>query len=64
MKAFNKGVYMAEGKENRDLPAALDENSLRELNEVLASLKHGSVTLVIQNGRVVQIEKNEKIRLV
>jgi hypothetical protein len=55
---------MAEGKESRDLSAALDENSLKELNAVLASLKHGSVTLIIQNGKVVQIEKNEKIRLV
>jgi hypothetical protein len=55
---------MAEGKESRDQPAALDEKSLKELNVVLSSLKHGSVTLIIQNGKVVQIEKNEKIRLV
>jgi hypothetical protein len=55
---------MAEERESGKLPAGLDENSLRELNTVLVSLKHGSVTLVIQNGKVVQIEKNEKIRLV
>jgi hypothetical protein len=42
----------------------LDERTRRELNEILVSLQFGSVTLVIQNGKVVQIEKNEKRRLV
>jgi hypothetical protein len=55
---------MAEDRETGELPGGLDEKSLKELNLVLSSLKHGSVTLVIQNGKVVQIEKNEKIRLV
>ncbi|WP_010256277.1 YezD family protein [Treponema primitia] len=55
---------MAEEKETGEFPGGLDDKSLKELNLVLSSLKHGSVTLIIQNGKVVQIEKNEKIRLV
>ncbi|MEH7123650.1 YezD family protein [Bacillus sp. JJ1773] len=30
---------------------------------MLDSLKFGSITIVVQDGKVVQIEKNEKIRL-
>ncbi|WP_249366415.1 YezD family protein [Neobacillus rhizophilus] len=30
---------------------------------MLESIKFGSITLVIQDGKVVQIEKNEKVRL-
>ncbi|MFL6562898.1 MAG: YezD family protein [Bacillus sp. (in: firmicutes)] len=30
---------------------------------MLATLKYGSITLVIQDGKIVQIEKNEKVRL-
>jgi hypothetical protein len=52
-----------ETTEGKELPGALDEKGFRELNLILASLKHGSVTLIIQNGKVVQIEKNEKLRL-
>ncbi|WP_425320405.1 YezD family protein [Neobacillus soli] len=33
------------------------------LEKMMASLKYGSITLVIQDGKVVQIEKNEKVRL-
>lgn len=35
-----------------------------QLEEILQKMKYGSVTLVIQDGKVIQIEKNEKIRLV
>ncbi|MBT2640004.1 MULTISPECIES: YezD family protein [unclassified Bacillus (in: firmicutes)] len=30
---------------------------------MLKTLKFGSITLVVQDGRIVQIEKNEKVRL-
>ena len=32
------------------------------LLEYLSSLKYGSITLVVQDNKIVQIEKNEKIR--
>jgi hypothetical protein len=35
----------------------------RLVRETLASIRFGTVTLVVQDGRVIQVEKNEKIRL-
>lgn len=55
---------MAGETEHKELPGALDEKGFKELSLLLASLKHGSITLIIQNGKMVQIEKNEKLRLV
>ena len=35
----------------------------RLVREALASIRFGTVSLVVQDGRVIQVEKNEKIRL-
>jgi hypothetical protein len=40
------------------LPPAL----LRELLEALRSIRYGTVELVIHDGRVVQLERREKVR--
>jgi len=40
---------------NRDLE--------RLVREALASIRFGTVSLVVQDGRVIQVDKNEKIRL-
>lgn len=40
--------------------------SVEELNKIkqlIESIRYGSVTVVVQDGKVIQIEKNEKIRL-
>jgi hypothetical protein len=57
-------VVMAEDKKTAEKTEPLSESDLKQLAEILSTVRHGSVTLVIQNGKVVQIEKNEKIRLV
>jgi hypothetical protein len=36
---------------------------ITHLENMLVSLKFGSITLVVQDGKIVQIEKNEKVRL-
>lgn len=36
---------------------------LEELQVIIKTVKHGSITLIIQDGLVIQIDKNEKIRL-
>lgn len=41
----------------------LKREQLQELERIIASIKFGSVTLIIQDGVLLQIEKNEKIRL-
>ncbi len=35
----------------------------QKVREALRSIRYGTVTLVIQDGHVIQIDKNEKIRL-
>jgi len=35
----------------------------RLVRETLASIRFGTVTLVVQDGRVIQVDKSEKIRL-
>jgi hypothetical protein len=35
----------------------------RLVRETLASIRFGTVTLVVQDGLVIQVDKNEKIRL-
>ncbi len=35
----------------------------RQVREALRSIRYGAVTLVIQDGHVIQIDKGEKVRL-
>ena len=41
----------------------LSPGDLKKLLEMMRSVKYGSVTIIIQDGRVIQIDKNEKMRL-
>jgi len=36
---------------------------LRELEQALRTIRYGSVELVIHEGRVVQLERREKVRI-
>ena len=49
-------------------PASRQRNSWGEelehvLWEALGTIKFGSVTLIIQDGKVIQVDKSEKVRL-
>lgn len=35
----------------------------RLVREALSSIRFGTVSLVVQDGRVIQVDKNEKIRI-
>ena len=39
------------------------DNELKQIKEHVESIKYGSVNIIIQDGKIVQIDKNEKIRL-
>lgn len=39
------------------------ELTIEKLKEMLSTMNYGSVTLIVQDNFVVQIERNEKIRL-
>jgi hypothetical protein len=36
---------------------------VRLLREALASIRFGTISLVVQDGRVIQVDKSEKIRI-
>ena len=41
----------------------LSKEQIDRILKLIASVKFGSVNIVIQDGKVVQIEKHEKIRM-
>lgn len=49
---------MKEGTENNQ-----NSEEIRILLEYIGKIRYGSVTVSIQDGKIVQIEKSEKIRL-
>jgi len=55
------GARLAERDEATVEP--LDRELQRRINQALREIRYGTVTLVIQDGRVIQIDKSEKIRL-
>ena len=42
---------------------SISEENLKKLLQLLKTTQYGSVTLVVQDGVVIQIERNEKLRL-
>ncbi|NYF24777.1 YezD family protein [Sporosarcina sp. JAI121] len=47
---------MGKREQNLDL-------TIENLKQMLITMQYGSITLIVQDNVVVQIEKNEKIRL-
>lgn len=41
----------------------IQQEVLVKIQSLLNDLKFGSITLIVQDGKVIQIEKNEKVRL-
>jgi hypothetical protein len=54
---------MSENEESKTPKLQLSEEVLKVLLDYIESIQYGSVTLHVQCGRIVQIEKSEKIRL-
>ena len=42
----------------------LSDELERSIRDVLKEIRYGTLTLVVQDGKVIQIDKNEKIRLI
>ncbi len=40
-----------------------NEAIFTQLKQMLQDMKYGSITLVVQDGKVIQLEKVEKVRL-
>ena len=41
----------------------ITKNQLSQIKTYIESIKYGSVNIIIQDGKIIQIDKNEKIRL-
>ncbi|WP_428908304.1 YezD family protein [Niallia sp. Krafla_26] len=39
------------------------ETIIEQLKQMLQDMKYGSITLVVQDGKVIQLEKVEKVRI-
>lgn len=52
------------GKDREKKEAPLSKVHLETLLEQIKSVRYGSITLTIQDGLVIQLDKIEKIRLV
>lgn len=41
----------------------IKQEEIEKLLNIIKTVKYGSITIIIQEGKIVQIEKNEKLRL-
>ncbi len=41
----------------------LDSSHISTLENLLSDMKYGSITLIIQDGKIIQIDKTEKYRI-
>jgi hypothetical protein len=60
MSATNTDDRKINGK---NISEIISEEDFKLLLDYIDSIKYGSVTVHIQNGKAVQIEKSEKIRI-
>ena len=52
-----------DGPGGPDFASTIDLDSVvEELRRTLATIRHGSVTLIVQDGRIVQIDTTQKVR--
>ena len=45
------------------MPNINNQDEIKKLLQIIETIHYGSVTVIIQEGKIVQIEKNEKIRI-
>jgi hypothetical protein len=55
---------MSEQKLNQKKDCPISSEDLTRLMEMIGSIRYGSITLLIQDSKVIQIDKSEKVRLV
>ena len=53
---------MRRGDEMSKISEIVPQDILDKLAELIKDTKYGSVTIVIQDSHIIQVEKNEKLR--
>jgi hypothetical protein len=54
---------MEQEKKNGSQRAAITQAQLQQVRELAETIRYGSITLVFQDGVLIQIDKNEKFRI-
>lgn len=54
---------MIQERQNESRKQAIAQAQLRQIQELAETIRYGSITLVFQDGILIQIEKSEKIRI-
>lgn len=61
------GIKLRIGRERESMAAnnetALSAENLRTLEKMLSDMKFGSITIIVQDGKIIQIDKTEKVRV-
>lgn len=58
-----EGNIMGHEKKNEGQQHAITPQQLRQIQELAETIRYGSITLVFQDGILIQIDKSEKIRI-
>lgn len=54
---------MGQEKRNETHRQAIGAGQVKQIQELAETIRYGTITLVFQDGILIQIEKNEKIRI-
>ncbi len=49
--------------DNRTNNTELTSDNIKKLNDLMKGMKFGTVTIIVQDGKIIQIDKTEKHRL-
>jgi hypothetical protein len=49
--------------ENKTIKHELGKEQLELIQEMVGSIQFGTISIIVQDGKIVQIEKNEKYRI-
>ena len=53
---------MEQGNETKGRRQAITPEQIRQIQELAGTIRYGSLTLVFQDGVLIQIDRSEKIR--
>ena len=51
------------GTDNKSEREPITPDQIRQIQELAGTIRYGSITLVFQDGVLIQIDKSEKIRI-
>ena len=54
---------MTEDKKTFLVVKTKPKDEIKKIEELIADIKFGSVTIHVEDGKIIQVDKNEKIRL-